>query len=356
MLSVDELKQHKSYVKVLKKHSSELKELRKKHQKKVSSANKDQKSRNSKLQSDTQRRRSQMEKHLKRSIKKNEPFDPIQQELSALDQQMAQQTLQLKEWQMHELLKLRKEQHAVERKRQEAQLLEAFQKLKETAKECQAAQLKKLKETCEKEKKELQKMLDRKRQNSISEARSRDKDKAEAELNEINKKHIHDSVALIRRLEEAQTRRQDKLTLRQREILQHIDEELPLLQTQLQRDLDEEYRRLPEEICRWLQSELNHKSKEGLLSGLSNHSSPSSGSGPPSNCSTPSSTPTRRSWSRSTDNCSNSSTPVLSEAEMSLSWEQTVSGASLDPLHRLLDSRTTLFYGHTRAAQNENKK
>uniref|UniRef100_A0A8C4HMK0 Phosphoinositide phospholipase C n=1 Tax=Dicentrarchus labrax TaxID=13489 RepID=A0A8C4HMK0_DICLA len=81
------------------------------------------------------------------------------------------------------------------------------------------------------EKKELQKILDRKRQNSISEAKSREKDKAEMELNEINRKHIQDSVALIRRLEEAQTRRQDKLMLRQREVLQHIDEELPMVST-----------------------------------------------------------------------------------------------------------------------------
>uniref|UniRef100_A0A672YM01 1-phosphatidylinositol 4,5-bisphosphate phosphodiesterase n=1 Tax=Sphaeramia orbicularis TaxID=375764 RepID=A0A672YM01_9TELE len=79
------------------------------------------------------------------------------------------------------------------------------------------------------EKKELQKILDRKRQNSISEAKTRDKDKAETELNEINRKHIQDSVTLIRRLEEAQTRRQDKLMLRQREVLQHIDEQLPMV-------------------------------------------------------------------------------------------------------------------------------
>uniref|UniRef100_A0A8C6TYJ4 Phosphoinositide phospholipase C n=1 Tax=Neogobius melanostomus TaxID=47308 RepID=A0A8C6TYJ4_9GOBI len=122
VLSVEELKQQKSYVKLLKKHCSELKELRKKHLKKVLNENKEQKSRNCKLQSDTQRRRSQMEKSLKRSIKKNEPYHPIQQELSALDQQMAQQKLQLKEWQMHELLTLRREQHMVERKKQEAQL------------------------------------------------------------------------------------------------------------------------------------------------------------------------------------------------------------------------------------------
>uniref|UniRef100_A0A4W6EJU9 Phosphoinositide phospholipase C n=1 Tax=Lates calcarifer TaxID=8187 RepID=A0A4W6EJU9_LATCA len=55
------------------------------------------------------------------------------------------------------------------------------------------------------EKKELQKILDRKRQNSISEAKSRDKEK----------------------LEEAQSRRQENLMLRHREVLQHIDKELP---------------------------------------------------------------------------------------------------------------------------------
>ncbi|XP_055012086.1 1-phosphatidylinositol 4,5-bisphosphate phosphodiesterase beta-3 isoform X2 [Boleophthalmus pectinirostris] len=228
VMSIEEIKLQKNYLKLIKKHSSDLKELRKKHMKKVLNLNKEQKSRSCKLQTDTQRRRSQMEKNLKRSIKKNEPYDPIQQELSALDHEIAKQTLQLKEWQMNELLHLRREQHTVERKKQEGHLMEAFQKLKETAKDCQAAQLKKLKETCEKEKKELQKMLDRKRQNSISEARSRDKDKAEAELNEINKKHIHDSVSLIRRLEEAQARRQDKLLLRQREVLQHIEEQFPL--------------------------------------------------------------------------------------------------------------------------------
>uniref|UniRef100_A0A672YHP3 1-phosphatidylinositol 4,5-bisphosphate phosphodiesterase n=1 Tax=Sphaeramia orbicularis TaxID=375764 RepID=A0A672YHP3_9TELE len=323
--SVEELKQQKNYVKILKKHSKEIKELRKKHLKKVWNLSKEQKSRSSQLQSDTQRRRSQMEKNLKRSLKKNEPNEPVQQELTALDQEIAKQTLQLKEWQMQELLKLRQQLHTVERAKQQAHLEEAFLKLKETAQECQAAQLKKLRETCEKEKKELQKILDRKRQNSISEAKTRDKDKAETELNEINRKHIQDSVTLIRRLEEAQTRRQDKLMLRQREVLQHIDEQL-----QLERDLEEESKHLPDEIRQHLQMELQNKGilKDGLFAVLSNHSSPSpsSGSGPPSNCSTPSypSTPNRSTWNRSLDNStasladstSSSNTPVLSEAEI----------------------------------------
>ncbi|KAF1380511.1 hypothetical protein PFLUV_G00164540 [Perca fluviatilis] len=329
--SIEELKQQKSYSKLLKNQSKDLKEMRKKHLKKVWNLSKEQKSRTSKLQSDTQRRRSQMEKHLKSSIKKNEPHEPVQHELSKLEQELEKQTVQLREWQMQELLKLRQELHLLEREKQQKHLQEAFLKLKETAVECQVAQLKKLKETCEKEKKELQRILNRKRINSISEAKTRDKDKAETELIEINRKHIQDSVALIRRLEQAQTRRQDELMLKHREVLQHIDDELPQLQSQLERELDREYRGLQEEICQHLQLELQNKGlrKDALFSHLSKSSpSPSSSSGPPSNCSTPSypSTPNRSPWNRSMDNSiasladstSSSTTPVLSEAEMSL--------------------------------------
>ncbi|XP_018546711.1 1-phosphatidylinositol 4,5-bisphosphate phosphodiesterase beta-3 isoform X2 [Lates calcarifer] len=329
--SLEELRQQKNYVKLLKKQSKELKELRKKHLKKVWNMSKEQKNRSSQLQSDTQRRRSQMEKHLKRSIKKNEPHEPVQRELTALDQELEKQTVQLREWQLQELLKLRQELHSLEKEKQQTHLQEAFQKLKETAHECQAGQLKKLREICEKEKKELQKILDRKRQNSISEAKSRDKEKAETELNEINRKHIQDSVALIRGLEEAQSRRQENLMLRHREVLQHIDKELPQMQAQLERELEEESQRLPQEICQHLELELHNKGlrKDALFSPFSNHSSssPSSGSGPPSNCSTPSypSSPNRSTWNRSMDNStasladstSSSTTPVLSEAEMS---------------------------------------
>lgn len=274
-----------------------------------------------------------MEKHLKRSIKKNEPQEPVQHELNALDQELEKQTVQLREWQMQELLKLRQELHSLEREMQKTHLQEAFQKLKETAHECQTAQLKKLKETCEREKKELQRILDRKRQNSITEAKSREKEKAETELNEINRKHIQDSVTSIRKLEEAQSKRQDKLLLRQREVLQYIEEELPLMQSQLERDLEEEYQQLAEEICNHLQLKLQNKGlqKDALFSPFSNHRSPSpsSGSGPPSNCSTPSypSTPNRSTWNSSMDNStasladssSPSTTPVLSEPEMSFS-------------------------------------
>ncbi|XP_061524660.1 LOW QUALITY PROTEIN: 1-phosphatidylinositol 4,5-bisphosphate phosphodiesterase beta-3-like [Phycodurus eques] len=330
--SIDELKQHKNYVKLIKKHSKDLKELRKKHLKKVWNLSKEQKTRSSQLECDLQRRRSQMEKHLKRSVKKNEPQEPVRRELSALDQEHETKTVQLREWEMQELLTLRQKLHSLEREKQQAYLQESFQRLKETAHECQAAQLKKLREVCKREKKELQKILDRKRQNSISEAKSRDKDKAEIELNDINRKHIQDSVSLIRRLEEAQSRRLDKLMLRQREVLQHIDEELPALQAELDSKLKDESLHLPEEICQHLQLELQNKAlrNNALSSPMSNNggSGSGSGSGPPSNCSTPGdpSTPNCSTWKRSMDSitsfvpgsASSLSTPPLSEVEMSV--------------------------------------
>ncbi|KAM3857781.1 1-phosphatidylinositol 4,5-bisphosphate phosphodiesterase beta-3 [Diretmus argenteus] len=329
--SIEELRQQKNYLKLLKKQCKEMKDLRKKHFKKIWSLSKDQKSRCNQLQSETQKKRNQMEKNLKRSLKKNEPQEPVQTQLTALEQELQKQTVQLREWQMQELLKLRQQQHTLEKEKKHTHTQQVFQKLKETAHECQAAQLKTLRETCEKEKKELQKILDRKRLNSISEAKTREKDKAEAELNEINRKHIQDSVTLIRRLEEAQTRRQDMLMLRQREVLQHIDEEHPVLQAQLERDLETEFQQLPEEIRQYLQAELQSKGlrNDALFSSSSNHGSPSSGSAVSSNCSTPTfpSTPNRSAWNRSLDNStaslaestSSSITPVLSEAEISFS-------------------------------------
>lgn len=99
------------------------------------------------------------------------------------------------------------------------------------------------------------------------------------------------------------------------------------LQAQLQRALEEEHQRLPDEICQHLQLELENKGlrKDALFSPLSSNSSPSpsSGSGPPSNCSTPS----RISWitdnsqqsntSLADSTSSSSATPVLSESELS---------------------------------------
>uniref|UniRef100_A0A672M4J2 Phosphoinositide phospholipase C n=1 Tax=Sinocyclocheilus grahami TaxID=75366 RepID=A0A672M4J2_SINGR len=180
--SIDELKQHNSYLKLLKKQCKELKELKKKHLKKV----------------------------------KNVCYlclcsgsEEVQRELNELDLEVQKQMDQFKEEQMQEILVLRQAQHQTEKEAKQFHLKEANQKLREIAQECQAAQIKKLKEVCDKEKKELQKILDRKRLNSIIEAKKAEKDKAELEL--------------------AQGKRQEKLKALHKDILQKIEEEVPMV-------------------------------------------------------------------------------------------------------------------------------
>lgn len=54
----------------------------------------------------------------------SEPQEPVQRELTALEQEIEKQTVQLREWQMQELLKLRRQLHAPEREKQQAHLEE----------------------------------------------------------------------------------------------------------------------------------------------------------------------------------------------------------------------------------------
>ncbi|XP_073691903.1 1-phosphatidylinositol 4,5-bisphosphate phosphodiesterase beta-3 isoform X2 [Garra rufa] len=317
--SIDELKQHNSYLKLLKKQSKELKELKKKHLKKMWALSKEQRTRCNQMNSDLQRKRSQTEKRLRSSLKKNGSEEPVQRELNELDLELQKQLEHFREEQMQELLALRQAQHKTEKEVKQCHLKEANQKLRETAQECQAAQIKKLKEVCDKEKKELQKILDRKRLNSIVEAKKAEKDKAEAELDEINRKHISDSVSLIRQLELSQGKRQEKLKTLHKDILQKIEEEVPMDQARLTRDCEAELKRLPEEISQYLQELESKGSRKDTLMGQANDS-PSSG--PPSNCSTPPYSSPNHSWSNMgnissslLDSSSTSNNPVKSETD-----------------------------------------
>ncbi|XP_015272294.1 PREDICTED: 1-phosphatidylinositol 4,5-bisphosphate phosphodiesterase beta-3 [Gekko japonicus] len=246
--SVEELRQHKAFVKLLKKQYRELKELRRKHMKKICSLNKKQNAQLSQVERSRQRSR---EGSPRGSLSSMEATRQGQ------GQEVTRRMLELQEWQMQGLLQLREAQHQLERDCKREHLHQAQQRLREIARDCQAAQLKKLKEMGEKEKKELQKILDRKRHNSITEAKSREKSKKDVELTEINRRHITESVNSIRRLEEAQKRRQEKLLAGHQGILQLIEEEEPRLAAQLEDECELESVSLPQEISRYLQEELD---------------------------------------------------------------------------------------------------
>ncbi|XP_033271338.1 1-phosphatidylinositol 4,5-bisphosphate phosphodiesterase beta-3 isoform X2 [Orcinus orca] len=161
------------------------------------------------------------------------------------------------------LLELREAQADTEAERRLEHLRQAQQRLREIVMDAHTTQLKRLKEMNEREKKELQKILDRKRHNSISEAKTREKHKKEAELTEINRRHITESVNSIRRLEEAQKQRQERLVAAQQQILQQLTEEEPKLLAQLAQECQEQRERLPQEIRRSLLGE----TPEGLGDG-----------------------------------------------------------------------------------------
>uniref|UniRef100_A0AAY5EPA1 1-phosphatidylinositol 4,5-bisphosphate phosphodiesterase n=1 Tax=Electrophorus electricus TaxID=8005 RepID=A0AAY5EPA1_ELEEL len=304
--SIDDFRKHKSYMKLMKKQCKELKELRQKHLKKVWALSKEQKTKNTQPNTDIQRRKSQVERKLRISVKKNEPEEAAQGE-------MEKQAVLLREWQMQELVELRKKQQQLEKEKKLTHINESHQKLKEIAQECQSAQIKKLKEMCDKEKKDLQKVLDRKRQNSIMEAKKGDKEKAES----------HDCILCLQ-MDESQEKRQERLKVQHREIFQELEEDLPLQQKSLERECLAELQRVPEEICCYLQGELESKGlrSDALFSQLPSLDNAGSGSGPSSTCSTPSLSSPSHSWSQSLDHStslgdsSSSSTPATSESEL----------------------------------------
>ncbi|NWV00470.1 PLCB1 phosphodiesterase, partial [Upupa epops] len=231
--TIEELKQQKSFVKLQKKHYKEMKDLVKRHHKKTTDLIKEHTAKYNEIQNDYLRRRAVLEKTAKRDSKKrSETGSPdhsstIEQELAALDSEMTQKLVELKEKQQQQLLNLRQEQYYSEKyqKREHIKLL--IQKLTDVAEECQNSQLKKLKETCEKEKKELKKKMDKKRQEKITEAKSKDKNQMEEEKTEMIRSYIQEVVQYIKRLEDAQSKRQEKLVEKHKEIRQQILDEKP---------------------------------------------------------------------------------------------------------------------------------
>ncbi|XP_059561558.1 1-phosphatidylinositol 4,5-bisphosphate phosphodiesterase beta-1 isoform X2 [Myotis daubentonii] len=292
--TIEELKQQKSFVKLQKKHYKEMKELVKRHHKKTTDLIKEHTTKYNEIQNDYLRRRAALEKTAKKdSKKKSEPSSPdhgsstIEQDLAALDAEMTQKLIDLKDKQQQQLLNLRQEQYYSEKyqKREHIKLL--IQKLTDVAEECQNNQLKKLKEICEKEKKELKKKMDKKRQEKITEAKSKDKSQMEEEKTEMIRSYIQEVVQYIKRLEEAQSKRQEKLVEKHKEIRQQILDEKPKLQVELEQEYQDKFKRLPLEILEFVQDAMkgkisedsNHSSAPSSLAsdaGKLNHRSPSS--------------------------------------------------------------------------------
>ncbi|KAM6158904.1 1-phosphatidylinositol 4,5-bisphosphate phosphodiesterase beta-3 [Rhynchocyon petersi] len=242
---LDELRGHKALVKLRSRQERDLRELLKKHQRKAMAYSRRA------LSNLAQARASAEGKGRRRGG------------FAEDEDEEARRYQEFQERQVQSLLELREAQVDTEAERRLEHLRQAQHRLREVVLDAHATQLKRMKELNEREKKELQKILDRKRHNSISEAKTRERYKKEVELTEINRRHITESVNSIRRLEEAQKQRHDCLVAGQQQLLQQLVEEEPKLVAQLAQECQEQRARLPQEI-RW---SLLGETSEGLGDG-----------------------------------------------------------------------------------------
>ncbi|XP_075401642.1 1-phosphatidylinositol 4,5-bisphosphate phosphodiesterase beta-3 [Tenrec ecaudatus] len=240
---LDELRAHKAMVKLSSRQDRDLRELVKKQQRKMLAATRRALTSLSQARAEGRGRR------------------PTGASEDGEDAEEARRYQEFQEKHVQSLLELREAQVDVEAERRKEHLRQAQHRLREVVLDTHTTQLKKLKELNEREKKELQKILDRKRHNSISEAKTREKYKKDVELTEINRRHITESVNSIRRLEEAQKQRQECLVAGQQQVLQLLAEEEPKLLAQLVQECQEQRARLPQEV-RW---SLLGETSEGLL-------------------------------------------------------------------------------------------
>uniref|UniRef100_A0A8D3BZY9 1-phosphatidylinositol 4,5-bisphosphate phosphodiesterase n=1 Tax=Scophthalmus maximus TaxID=52904 RepID=A0A8D3BZY9_SCOMX len=237
--TLEELKQQKGFVREQRKQYKEMKELVRKHHRKTSEVIKEHTARVSELQSQHQRRRSALQKILLFSCS-NCP------DMGQLHHLFSSKLAELKEQQQQQLLTLRQEQYYSEKYQKREHIKQLVEKLTTIAEECQSAQLKKIRDICEKEKKDLKKKMDKKRQEKINEAKSKDKN-----------------------LEDAQSKRQERLLEKQKDIRQQILDERPKLQSDLDQEYQDKFRRLPVEIQEFVQDSSKAKhSDDGAHANL----------------------------------------------------------------------------------------
>uniref|UniRef100_A0AAY4CB49 1-phosphatidylinositol 4,5-bisphosphate phosphodiesterase n=1 Tax=Denticeps clupeoides TaxID=299321 RepID=A0AAY4CB49_9TELE len=262
--SLEELKQQKAFVREQRRHYKEMKDLVKKHHKKTTDMIKEHTAKYSEFQSDYLRKRAVLQKSAKRDGKKSLENSPsfFEQELAQLDQESGGKLTELKEQQQQQLLSLRQEQYYSEKYLKKEHIKQLMEKLTVVAEESQSSQVKKVKEICEKEKKELKKKMDKKRQEKINGAKSKEKHLTEEEKLEINRSYVNEVVQHIKRLEDAQTKRNEKLLESHKSILQQIIDEKPKLQSDLDQEYQDKFRRLPLEIQEFVQETTKRKLAE----------------------------------------------------------------------------------------------
>uniref|UniRef100_A0A8C5GU51 Phosphoinositide phospholipase C n=1 Tax=Gouania willdenowi TaxID=441366 RepID=A0A8C5GU51_GOUWI len=241
--SIESLQQSKVYQKEQRRHFKELKELVRRHQKKTSELLRD-------FHNKYKKTARQCSKSRASRSDDGEPDERLQQ---------------LRDEQHQQLLALRQEQYYSQKYLQKEHIKTVLiRRLTNMAEEIHNTQMKKLKDICDKEKKELKRQMDRRRTEKINQAKTKEKHLAEEEKIEINKSYVNEVVQNIKRLEETQAKRHDQLVEQHNELLQEIQDLKPKLQAAIDAEFQEKFQCLPGEIEDFLQDrklELRGQSK-----------------------------------------------------------------------------------------------
>ncbi|XP_031171948.1 1-phosphatidylinositol 4,5-bisphosphate phosphodiesterase beta-1 [Sander lucioperca] len=228
--TIESLQQSKVYQKEQRRQFKELKELVRRHQKKTS---------------ELLREFNNKHKKVARQCSKSRA--------SCSDGEKDERLQQLRDEQEQQLLALRQEQYYSQKYLQREHIKTLTERLSSLAEESHNSQMKKLKDICDKEKKELKRQMDRRRTEKINQAKTKEKHLAEEEKNEINKSYVNEVVQNIKRLEETQTKRHDQLVEQHTELLQEIQDQKPKLQGAVEAEFQDKFQCLPGEIQDFLQ-------------------------------------------------------------------------------------------------------
>ncbi|KAM9848006.1 1-phosphatidylinositol 4,5-bisphosphate phosphodiesterase beta-1 [Aulostomus maculatus] len=228
--TIESLQQSKAYQKEQRRQFKELKELVRRHQKKTS---------------ELLREFTNKYKKTSRQCSKSRASCPEENKDDLLQQ--------LRDEQQQQLLALRQEQYYSQKYLQREHIKTLTERLSSLAEESHSAQMKKLKDICDKEKKELKRQMDRRRTEKINQAKTKEKHLAEEEKIEINKSYVNEVVQNIKRLEETQAKRHDQLVEQHNDLLQEIQGQKPKLQGAIESEFQEKFQRLPGEIRDFLQ-------------------------------------------------------------------------------------------------------
>ncbi|XP_041131308.1 1-phosphatidylinositol 4,5-bisphosphate phosphodiesterase beta-2-like [Polyodon spathula] len=236
--TIDELKQHKTFVKISKKHEKQIKDLETKYKKKGDDLVK----KYSKIFAALQ---NQLKKKKAGSLKKGDIID-APDSAPAPDPKVAEVKEKLKT----ELTQLRKEQYDLTKKKKEEHSAEQSMKLLEIAKQKHASELKALKESVDSETKTRKKKLEVKRNEKISEMVKSGSDKATLERikKELNTTFIQEVVEMTTTVREQIVGQQEKLEKKQAATLDEIKEKTDKHNQEVNTEFDEKMKALPKDV------------------------------------------------------------------------------------------------------------